>query len=131
MYYVPHNQDSYQSITQQLLWLSLLNAGWSFWENYQRLATTELLLIGLLLAGYTSLIAWLRTFSFYRRRLVIDGLLIVLSILVGFTITIAFIMLGPLVNLFIGLPWPWLRQIGLVVGLLLWQQWRMVSALSN
>ncbi|XSG74203.1 hypothetical protein ACP8Y2_18685 [Herpetosiphon llansteffanensis] len=122
MYVVPFDRDSYQSINQHLLWLSLLNAGWSVWENYQRLLLNDWLLIGGLLAGYTILIAWLRTQSFYRRRLVIDGLLIVLSIVMGIMGTLLFINISS-----IGLPWPWLRQISGIVGLLLWQQWRMIS----
>ncbi|WP_110514123.1 hypothetical protein [Herpetosiphon llansteffanensis] len=122
MYVVPFDRDSYQSINQHLLWLSLLNAGWSVWENYQRLLLSDGLLIGGLLAGYTILIAWLRTQSFHRRRLVIDGLLIVLSIVMGIMGTLLFINISS-----IGLPWPWLRQISGIVGLLLWQQWRMIS----
>ncbi|MBM7841498.1 hypothetical protein [Herpetosiphon giganteus] len=122
MYIVPFDRDSYQSINQHLLWLSLLNAGWSVWENYQRLLLTDWLWIGGLLAGYTILIGWLRTQSFYRRRLVIDGLLIALSIVIGIMGTLLFISLSA-----IGLPWPWLRQISGIVGLLLWQQWRMIS----
>ena len=122
MYIVPFDRDSYQSINQHLLWLSLLNAGWSVWENYQRLLLNDWLWIGGLLAGYTILIGWLRTQSFYRRRLVIDGLLIALSIVIGIMGTLLFISLSA-----IGLPWPWLRQISGIVGLLLWQQWRMIS----
>lgn len=126
MYVVPHDQDSYQSINQPLLWLSGLNAGWSVWATQQQLAQIDLLWVGILLAGYTGLLAWLRTQSFQRRRLVIDGLLIVLSIALGLVGTVVFVQITSIS----GAVWPWLRQMGLVVGLLLWQQWRMISTQS-